>query len=265
MKISVSTLAFCGDQIGGMKNLPKDIGIEIFYEWGSETYWNQMLPGILEGRTGKFSIHNTFMGADLEMSLTDNEEKLFKHLMECFDMYHKYDAENLVVHMNAPYKVKPTAAEKAERLARVEGRLARFNDICKKEGVNMVVENLAYGVDSGLYHLCNQEDFLGIFAHNPELNCIIDTGHAVLGGIDICAVQETLKDRLQAYHMHDNNGRLDGHQRICTGVIDWNRFFEYARKYTPNATYVMEYNAAKVESFEAYAEDAAKMRAMMQG
>lgn len=265
MKISVSSLAFCGDQIGNMKNLPKDIGVEIFYEWGSETYWEQNLPSILEGRTGKFSIHNTFMGAALEMSITNDEEKLFKCLMECFDMYHKYNAENLVVHMNAPYKTQPTAAEKTERLARVEDRLARFNDICKKEGINMVVENLAYGVDSGLFHLCNQQDFLNIFAHNPELNCIVDTGHAVLGNIDICAVQETLGSRLQAYHMHDNNGRIDGHQRICTGVIDWNRFFDYARKYTPDATYVMEYNAAKVDHFGAFAEDAEKMRNLMKG
>ena len=162
--------------------------------------------------------------------------------------------------MNSPYPTEPTDAERAERLKRVEDRLARFNEICRREGVNMLVENLAFSHGATL---CRQQDFLSIFEHNPELDCIVDTGHAVLAGIDICAVQAALGSRLKAYHMHDNNGKTDGHKRIRTGVIDWKRFGEGAKKFTPDANFVMEYNPDSTDSIDDYMTDAAAIRAML--
>lgn len=263
MNISVSSLGFCGHPVYNMARLAPEIGIEIFYEWGGETYWNLALTEIFKNRTGKFSIHAPYQGDIVEMSLTDREEEMYKYLMEPFRLYHKFNADGYVVHMNAPYAVQPTPAEKAERMKRVEDRLARLNDICVREGVNLLVENLAYG--HGLKTLCDQQDFLALFVHNPDLNCIIDTGHAILGGIDIFEVQKALGSRLKAYHVHDNDGLEDCHQRIGTGVIDWERFGEGARLYTPNANFVMEYNANATRNVGEYMEDAAKLRALVEG
>ncbi len=263
MKISVSSLGFCGHPIYNMRKLAPDIGVEIFYEWGGETYWELALTEIMRDRTGAFSIHAPCRGDITEMSITDREDDMIKYLCEPFRLYHKFNAEGYVVHMNAPYATEPTPAEKAERLKRVEDRLAKLNEICRKEGVNMLVENLAYG--HGLKTLCNQQEFLSIFEHNKDLNCIVDTGHAVLGNIDIFEVQKALGSRLQAYHMHDNDGREDCHQRVCTGVIDWKRFGEGARLYTPDAHFVMEYNANATRSIEDYMEDADKIRGMLKG
>ena len=124
-----------------------------------------------------------------------------------------------------------------------------------------MVENLAFG--HNLKTLCDQQDFLNIFRHNQELNCIIDTGHAALGDIDIFEVQKTLGSRLQAYHMHDNDGKEDRHQRVCTGIIDWKRFAEGARMYTPDANFVLEYNANATQSINDYMDDANKIREMI--
>ena len=35
MKFSVSSLSFSGGKIKFMSDLPKNLGVEIFYEWGS--------------------------------------------------------------------------------------------------------------------------------------------------------------------------------------------------------------------------------------
>lgn len=261
MNISVSSLGFCGHPIYSMRKLPPEIGIEIFYEWGSETYWELALTDIMRERTGKFSIHAPYQGSITEMSLTTQEDAMFEYLKQPFRLYHRFGGEGYVVHMNAPYPDEPSPAEKAERLKRVEDRLARLNDICTREGVAMLVENLAYG--HGLKTLCDQEDFLGLFKNNPALNCIVDTGHAVLGGIDICAVQKALGSRLKAYHLHDNDGYEDLHQRVGTGVIDWNRFGEGAKLYTPGAQFIMEYNANAVSGLNDYVEDANKIRIML--
>ena len=93
----------------------------------------------------------------------------------------------------------------------------------------------------------------------------MDTGHAVLGGIDIFEVQRTLGSRLQAYHIHDNDGLEDCHQRIGTGVTDWARFGEGARKYTPDANFVMEYNGNATTCIQDYMEDAEKLRVLVEG
>lgn len=263
MDFSVSSLSFCGHAGFSMKQLSPDLGIEIFYEWANPTYWDLMLTEAFQNRTGKFSIHAPYQGDIVEMSLTDKEDEMFAYLQEPFKLYHKFGGVGYVVHMNAPYAVAPTAAEKVERLKRVEDRLAKLNDICIREGVNLLVENLAYG--HGLKTLCDQQDFLSIFDHNKDLHCIVDTGHAILGGIDIYEVQKTLGDRLQAYHIHDNDGKEDCHQRIQTGVIDWNRFAEGARLYTPNAHCVLEYNATATKSFQDYKDDADTLRRLIKG
>lgn len=263
MNISVSSLGFSGPAGFGMSALAPELGVEIFYEWGGATYWELVLKEVFRERTGSFSIHAPFQGSIVEMSLTEDEDALFDYLRQPFDLYHKYRGEGYVVHMNGPYLAEPTPAERAERLKRVEDRLARFNDVCKREGVTMLVENLAFG--KGKKTLCGQREFLSIFEHNPELNCIVDTGHAVLAGIDIFEVQRALGSRLKAYHVHDNDGVADCHQAICTGVIDWKRFGEGARLYTPDANFVMEYNPGMTDGAKGYMADAEKLRALVEG
>jgi sugar phosphate isomerase/epimerase len=261
MNISVSSLGFCGHPIYSMGKLPPEMGIEIFYEWGGETYWELALTEIMRERTGKFSIHAPYQGSITEMSLTPHEDALFEYLKQPFRLYHKFGADGYVVHMNAPYPDAPSPEEKAERLKRVEDRLARLNESCDREGVAMLVENLAYG--HGMKTLCDQEDFLRVFKNNPALNCIVDTGHAALGSIDINEVQMALGSRLKAYHLHDNDGHEDLHQRVGTGVNDWKHFGEGARLYTPNAHFIMEYNVNAVSELNDYAQDADRIRAML--
>ena len=79
------------------------------------------------------------------MSLTEREDEFFAYMRQPFGLYHQFGGEGYVVHMNASYATEPSAAEKAERLRRVEDRLARLNEICVSEGVTMLVENLAFG------------------------------------------------------------------------------------------------------------------------
>lgn len=262
MEISVSSLGFQGPSGFGMKELAPEIGVEIFYEWGGATYWDLVLQTVMKDRKGMFSIHAPFQGEGVDMSTTENESWLFDYLRQPFDLYHKYNADGYVVHMNSPYPVEPTLDERAERLKRVEDRLARFNDLCKREGVNMLVENLAFSKGATL---CGQQEFLSIFEHNPELDCIVDTGHAALAKIDIFEVQKALGSRLKAYHIHDNDGVRDGHQRIGAGVIDWKRFGEGARLYTPHANFVMEYNPGAVASVQGYMDDTEVLRKLVVG
>ena len=261
MHISVSSLGFCGHPIYEMRKLPKEIGVEIFYEWGADTYWKLALDEIMQDRTGKFSIHAPYQGHITELSLTKEEDRLFEYLKQPFNLYHRYGGEGYVVHMNAPYTMKLTVEETSERMKLVADRLHRFNRICQSEGVTMLVENLAFG--PGLHTLCDQENFLKLFSNDSSLSCIVDTGHAVLGNFDIMKIQKTLGTRLVAYHIHDNDGIYDLHQRIETGVIDWKLFIQGMQHFTPDAHLIMEYNEKAVVSLNDYVTDAKRIETLI--
>ena len=77
MRFSASSMGFPGPEINNMALLPKDFGIEIFYEWGSADYWNDALDLIMRERTGGFSIHSPFNNVDICMPC--DEESSFTY------------------------------------------------------------------------------------------------------------------------------------------------------------------------------------------
>lgn len=245
MRVAVSSLSFTGPRINKMAQLPADFGIEIFYEWGSQHYWENLLEQIMPGRTGRFSIHSPF--GHMDVSTATDEAKLFDQLRTPFDLYHKYNGECYVVHSCGHLDFPPDPVREEECRKQALDRLVRFDDICRREGVQMVVENLGFNnVERVLF---NQQQFLDLFAQAPQLRCLLDTGHAVLADYDIYEIQNTLKDRLVAYHLHDNDGTADQHLRLGQGVIDWERFAQGFCSFTPDACVVMEYNAGEAPDY----------------
>ena len=92
MKYSISTCSFYKYRIRKLLDMPEDLGVEIFYEYGSRDMWNSFLDA-LPGRS--FSIHAPFAFVDIAEDC--DEEKLFDVLRRPFDMYHKYNGEFYVL------------------------------------------------------------------------------------------------------------------------------------------------------------------------
>lgn len=79
-------------------------------------------------------------------------------------------------------------------------RITRVHNVCRENGVNVVLENICEGGTS----LFDQEQFLRIFEDIPTLDCLIDVGHALVTGYDISEMQRKLGGRINAYHLHNN-------------------------------------------------------------
>ena len=247
MKFEVSTLGFPLARVFRMKQLPKDFGIEIFYEWGGASFWLTSMEQVMQDRTGSFSMHAPFGYCDFART---EEKKLFRFMTEPFDLYHQLNGQHYVVHTNGHVAKDLPEAQRSDMRKLVAERLDKFQDICTAEGVGLVVENVP---DDG-QGLFNHDQFLQLFADNPKLDCIIDTGHAHMEHYDMYAIQRTLGSRVKAYHIHDNGGDADSHLRFLSGVpggIDWNKFVEGVVKFTPDATLTLEYGASPEE----FAED----------
>lgn len=251
MKYSASSLSFPQGSIKRLKNLDKRIGIEIFYEFASEDMWNHVLEEAMDHREGEFSIHSPMFFADICFS---DEKELIRELVAPFKMYHRFHGQFYVLHSQGENVLPSDENERAQLRKKVTERIKLFSEICEYEGVTLAVENLYKGIPGPLF---NQEEYIQLFDEVPKAKALIDVGHAVLGHYDIYEVQKALTERLIGYHIHDNDGTRDLHWRMGAedGVVDWEKFCEGAKLFTPNATLVMEYARAKIDD---YTEDMEK-------
>ena len=76
---------------------------------------------------------------------------------------------------------------------------------------------------------CRYVDELNKTAGEELFGFCLDTGHALLVSKDIRDVMAMLGSRIQAFHIHDNNGSDDQHLAPYMGVLDWDRFIDGLR------------------------------------
>ena len=80
-----------------------------------------------------------------------DEEILFSHMQAPFELYHRYRGEFCVVHTNGglSYPFNPIRERESRKLAME--RLEKFHRLCKREGVNLVVENVGWNRQKRFY------------------------------------------------------------------------------------------------------------------
>ncbi len=237
MNYSVSTCSFVKLKVKRLLALPEDIGVEIMVEYGSDEYWKQFLTRYQNTHSGRISIHSPFAFHDFAMP--GNEKELFAYFRKAFDLYHRFNCEFYVLHAFNNIDLAASGCPAEEYRKRTIDRIARFDEICRQEGVCLAVEN-TFGSPDNIF---TQEQWLSMFAELPNLRSLIDTGHAIVSGMDLTTLQQTLGQRVVGYHLHNNDGMRDAHERLQNGLIDWQVFADNAKKYTPHATGIIEYLA----------------------
>lgn len=113
-------------------------------------------------------------------------------------------------------------------------RYSQLIPAAKEYGVTICLENMFSGHNHKIYSACCS-DITTACAYIDELNRLagqkcfgfcLDTGHLLLLGKDIKNSMIQLGDRIEAFHVHDNNGLDDQHLAPYMGVMDWSRFVE---------------------------------------
>ena len=107
----------------------------------------------------------------------------------------------------------------------------------KQCGVSICLENMFSGYRGKIYGACCSDittacqyiDTLNGIAGQKCFSFCLDTGHLLLLGKDIYNSMVQLGDRIEAFHVHDNNGLNDQHLAPYMGVMDWDRFIEGLR------------------------------------
>ena len=220
MDIAVSNLAYQGLFTNRLMKLPMDIGIEVYSETGSDFYWDHLLPKLMAGRTGPFTVHGPYQNIDL--SSPDTDYQAVRGIYEwTFRLCQKHHATHCVCH---PYAYTPRGAMSAKEIAKREQlcleRVIDLNNLAKQYGVEMLVENMFH--KDGLL---DQAGFERLFLPVEELNFLMDVGHAHIQDWDMDAMFAHLGSRIKGYHINDNFGDADSHLMAFEGSYDWKRFF----------------------------------------
>lgn len=228
MNITVSDLLFPGFTKFAIRELDPKYGIEFFYEFGKDYYWDEELAA-----WGKreLSIHGPCVAIDLaDPAQTDFVQiyaKTFAYAKKC-------NAKFVVVHSNETIVGNPEEAK-----ARVLECFELLFKLAENYGVQIVIENV--GLLPKHNYLFTLPDFLDIFKKFPQAKALLDTGHAHVNGWDLAEVVRALGPTLIAFHLHDNDGKGDQHLPIGQGNTDWDAFFAAVKEYVPNPTFVLEY------------------------
>lgn len=96
---------------------------------------------------------------------------------------------------------------------------------------------------SDMNEACEYIDKFNEIAGEKCFAFCLDVGHLILLGLDPCYSIEKLGSRLEALHIHDNDGVTDGHTAPYTGCVNWERFLLGLKNvgYTGNLSFETEY------------------------
>ena len=105
-------------------------------------------------------------------------------------------------------------------------------------GVKLLVENTGTKADGTI--LLDQTEFTDL-CRGRNLPVLIDVGHANANGWDIQKLIRDLQGQICGYHLHNNDGMHDLHNRIQDGTLDFKKLIPYLDRMTPDVPRVVEY------------------------
>ena len=169
-------------------------------------------------------------------------EMLRRTVIGCASM----DCHRLIIHpFFLPYSEHMTPEDEWELNIERYGKLI---PAAKEYGVTICLENMFSGFRGKLYKACCSDidtavkyvDTLNGIAGAKVFGFCLDTGHLLLTGQDFRDTMVKLGSRIEAFHVHDNNGMNDQHMMPFTGVGDWSRFIRGLKEIGYNKTLCFE-------------------------
>lgn len=233
-----------------VKAFDGQVGVEVFPMFHEQEY-----EGILKTCTPllskvPISFHGPYYHADYSAPFDSScyektMEMTEKTLEYCMNLKSKY----VVFHHN---NVRVPAESKQSMIKYACANFQKVEKMFQEYDIPVVVENA--GVIQNGNMLLNQNEFIDL-CKKEDYRVLIDIGHAHANGWDLCGVMEELKERIAAYHLHNNDGVHDSHQRIYDGTLDFDSFFERAKELTPSADLVLEYHPKVASDEQGIMED----------
>lgn len=229
------------------------IGFEILPLFHEESYEDELKMQISRLQKTTVSFHGPYYMAEHSAPKgTEAYEKTISMLKTTLEYSKLLKSRYMVFHHN---NCKVSDDKKTETIKISCDNFREINGMFEPFNIPVVVENAGV-IDRGNM-LFNQEEFIEI-CKRENYKVLIDIGHANANGWDLHYIMEALKERIVAYHLHNNDGVHDSHLRIHNGTIDFEKFMRDALTLTPSADFILEYcmeTADDVEGIKADIEE----------
>jgi sugar phosphate isomerase/epimerase len=260
MSIYISTNLYRPEQLKEIFQLLDKIGdpavgIELFPEWQSEVFCRELAEHMEEFRRYLISLHGPYYCTEhSKPEGTEEYARAMQYFYQTLELSQRLKSRYIVYHHNN-CRVEPMNREEmirvsTENLTKLRGEAERFH-------TQLVIENA--GVLSRGNMLFDEEQFIHMAQSMPE-NILLDVGHAHANGWDISNVIAKLAHKIIAYHMHNNNGCEDNHNRIHDGTLDFAQLLACYKKYTPQADIVIEYGPQCAQDRDGIIQDVAYIK-----
>ncbi|MBO4472100.1 MAG: TIM barrel protein [Clostridia bacterium] len=106
--------------------------------------------------------------------------------------------------------------------------------------VKILVENT--GTRAARNLLLEQSEFT-VLCLSRRLPVLIDIGHANANGWSLEKLIMDLHELIGGYHLHNNDGRRDLHNRLRDGTVDYRELFPLINDLTPGVPLIIEYTS----------------------
>ena len=202
----------------------------------------QFYRKILQQTHLKTTIHTTMY----DINLATLNPWLKNANLQCYkkfiDLAAFFEAEIVVVHDgHLPREfVESPAKDKFLEMAtqNLKETLYELAEYGRQKGVKIALENAPPKSDYALvWNAENQSQILQELNH-PYLGALVDIAHASLHGLDVLTYLKEMKPWLMEIHAHNNNGELDDHLGLPTGIIDYKTILQ--NPVVNNIPFIME-------------------------
>lgn len=260
MNIYISTNLYTPDELEDIfllmnKINDENIGIELFPEWHNKQFIDVIDRNLDKLKNYNISLHGPYYHTEHSKEKgTVEYENSKEYFISTFKLSKQLNSNYIVYHHN---NCKVKLENKIEMINNASDNLVELNDLSEVYGANIVVENA--GVLSRNSMLFDEEEFIEM-AKSIDNKILIDIGHAFANNWNLNRVIYELKDKIVSYHLHNNDGIQDAHNRIRDGKINIDDFFEVYRKCTPQAHLVLEYSKECRKDINGIIEDLNEIR-----
>ena len=241
MTIAVSTQLYDEARLAQLLPLLEQdsaLGVEIFPEWQLTRYESaqqQALPW-LEGRP--ITLHGPYWDIDPCFAPAEPEFALFmKYWRKTLELAQRLQARYVVYHL---YNHHFAPWEREEKYAAAMTALQHVQELAQEYGVLLAIENTETD-PTGACNLLTQQEYVDL-VRCSGCAAVIDVGHAHCAGWDVAQLIAQLADRIEGYHLHNNDGCSDSHHRILEGALDMEQVVAAICRHTPRAALTLEYN-----------------------
>lgn len=235
-----------------------NIGVELFPEWQDRQFIDALHKNLNKFKNYNSSLHGPYYNTEHSKKKGSMGYEISKeYFISTLELSKQLNSKYIVYHHNN-CKVRPE--NRTEMISNSAENLLELNEISKAYGVDIVVENA--GVLSRDNMLFDEEQFIEM-SKAIDNKILIDIGHAFANNWNLNNVMNELKDKIVAYHLHNNDSVEDNHNRIRDGKLNIDNFFESYKKYTPGAHLVLEYSENCSKDVKGIIEDVNEVKRIL--